>query len=590
MSIVALKKVVFYGHVDSKAQALDDLQALGCLHLIPLTDEGEPAGDGSGPSRQSRDALQFLASCPNRRRQVSDPTRFDAVAVEREALALQKKLFDLHEERDYFASRLKNLEPWGDFQFAPLEEVGGQRFWFYIIPRRELGGLAQIEQPWHIVNSDERFAYVVVLSEDEPTEVPFERTLAGWRSPADLRALLEEAEHDIEDTEAARGSLTRWCDAFARSLDGLEDRAARQMAARQTFDQGPLYALQAWAPADRLSELENYAIQRGLALEVTDPVPDDQPPTLFHNPPALRAGEDLVTFYTTPGYRLWDPSSVVFYSFAIFFAMIISDAGYGLVIGGVTAWLWNRLGATDKGRQWRVLLATLTGATVLYGALVGSYFGFTPPDGSLLDALHLIDMADSGSMMAIAIFIGASHVILATSMDAYRQRGSPAGLAPLGWSILVTGGLSLGARLVFETLPAWPGQAAMVVGVVLVLVYSGYGAGAVQRAVQGVLALTRLTKAFGDVLSYLRLFALGLASASLAVAFNGMAADVREAVPGIGLFLGLLVFGLGHALNFILAIASGVIHGLRLNMIEFFDWGVTEEGNLFRAFRRKGSE
>jgi V/A-type H+-transporting ATPase subunit I len=69
-----------------------------------------------------------------------------------------------------------------------------------------------------------------------------------------------------------------------------------------------------------------------------------------------------------------------------------------------------------------------------------------------------------------------------------------------------------------------------------------------------------------------------------------MAADIREAVPGIGLFLGLLVFGLGHALNFVLAIASGVIHGLRLNVIEFFDWGVTEEGNLFRAFERKRSE
>jgi V/A-type H+-transporting ATPase subunit I len=192
--------------------------------------------------------------------------------------------------------------------------------------------------------------------------------------------------------------------------------------------------------------------------------------------------------------------------------------------------------------------------------------------------------------MSISIFIGATHVILATFMDAYRQRGSPAGLAPLGWSILVTGGLLLGSQMVIETLPAWPGQAAMVVGLMLVLVFSGYGASAVQRTVQGLLALTRLTKAFGDVLSYLRLFALGLASASLAVAFNDMAAGIREAVPGIGLFLGLLVFGLGHALNFILAVASGVIHGLRLNVIEFFDWGVTEEGNLFRAFRRKGSE
>ena len=112
----------------------------------------------------------------------------------------------------------------------------------------------------------------------------------------------------------------------------------------------------------------------------------------------------------------------------------------------------------------------------------------------------------------------------------------------------------------------------------------------VGRAIKGLSALTRLTKAFGDVLSYLRLFALGLASASLAVAFNDMAAGVREAMPGIGLLFALLILVLGHALNFVLAIASGVIHGLRLNFIEFFDWGVKEEGHLFRAFRRKGSE
>jgi V/A-type H+-transporting ATPase subunit I len=93
--------------------------------------------------------------------------------------------------------------------------------------------------------------------------------------------------------------------------------------------------------------------------------------------------------------------------------------------------------------------------------------------------------------------------------------------------------------------------------------------------------------AFGDVLSYLRLFALGLASASLAAAFNDMAADVRAAIPGIGFLFALLILLLGHSLNFLLSLASGFIHGLRLNVIEFFKWGVQEEGNPYRPFERK---
>jgi V/A-type H+-transporting ATPase subunit I len=100
--------------------------------------------------------------------------------------------------------------------------------------------------------------------------------------------------------------------------------------------------------------------------------------------------------------------------------------------------------------------------------------------------------------------------------------------------------------------------------------------------------LTRVTAAFGDVLSYLRLFALGLASASLAIAFNNMAAGAWEAVPRVGILAAVAILIIGHSLNLLLAVASGFIHGLRLNVIEFFNWGLPEEGPLFRPFKKKG--
>ncbi len=590
MSIVQLKKVTFLGPVELKDRVIEDLQTLGCLHLIPLTAEGEPANEGAGPSRQARDALMFLASCKYQRRQATDSSKFDPIAVEKRALELQKQLYDLQEERDYLAQRLKNLEPWGEFAFTLLEDIGGLRFWFYVVPRREMQVFESVDLPWEIVNSDERHHYVIVISAEEPQDIPLDRTLTGWRSPYDLAKRLEETELAIEDAGAERASLTRWCGLFARGLDGLEDHAARQYAAHQTFDSAPLFAMQAWAPEARIDELQVYADEEGLALEVADPAPEDVPPTLFENPPRLRAGEDLVTFYQTPAYRLWDPSSVVFFSFAIFFAMIISDAGYGLLIAGLTAWLWRGMGTSEKGREWRVLLTTLSAATIIYGVLVGGYFGVTPPESSLLGGLKVIDPGDAGTMMALSIAVGGGHLILATLMDAARMRGSPAGLAPLGWALVIAGGLLLGVRIMTEAMPVWPGQAAGVLGLILIVLFSGYGAKPLQRTVKGVLALTSLTKAFGDILSYLRLFALGLASASLAVAFNDMAADIKSGFPGVGLLLALLVLLVGHALNFTLSLASAVIHGMRLNVIEFFDWGVKEEGNLFRAFQRKGSK
>ena len=99
--------------------------------------------------------------------------------------------------------------------------------------------------------------------------------------------------------------------------------------------------------------------------------------------------------------------------------------------------------------------------------------------------------------------------------------------------------------------------------------------------------LTGAMGMFGDVLSYMRLFALGLASASLALTFNDLATQIRDAIPGLGLLLALLLLLLGHAINLGLAIMSGVVHGLRLNFIEFYKWGVPGEGKAFQKFARK---
>lgn len=107
-----------------------------------------------------------------------------------------------------------------------------------------------------------------------------------------------------------------------------------------------------------------------------------------------------------------------------------------------------------------------------------------------------------------------------------------------------------------------------------------------RRVMDGFVSLTSIPRAFGDVLSYLRLFALGLASAQLASTFNELTFKASGAV-GIGSLLAVGVIIFGHGLNFALAIMSGVVHGLRLNCIEFFGWSLPEEGYPFQPFCKK---
>ncbi len=589
MSIVALDKVTLVGHLRDKEAVLAGLQDLGCLHLIPLTAEGE-AAEETGPSKDAREALRFLASAPQRRRQVTDTARFDAAEVEGRALDVQRRLNELRNERDALTARIESLAAWGDFEFPPLEEFGGQRLWFFEVPHHQMDDVAATDLRWEVVAKTPKFCCVVVVAETEPEGMPVVRLRTGSRSRRELLARLEEVEIELEDVEAERQSLTRWCTLLGRALDGLEDGAARAQAAAQTAVADPVYGLQAWIPRDRIDELGAYARQQGLALEVVAPDPSEDPPTLFRNPPGMRAGEDLVKFYMTPAYWLWDPSSVVFLSFAAFFAMILADAGYALLLAGIVLASWKKMGGSEAGLRWRVLLLVLAGATAVYGILAGSYFGVSPPPGSLPGYLHVLDLGDFTVMMALSVTIGALHVAYASVMDGLRYPAWPQRLPPFGWAAVVLGGLVLWFGMQHESQPVLYGGAGLAgLGLALVVAFTGHGEKPLMRVFRGISALTGLSGAFGDVLSYLRLFALGLASASLAIAFNQMARDVSAAVPGIGFLFGLLVLLLGHSLNFLLSVSSGFIHGLRLNVIEFFKWGVKDEGNPYRPFERKES-
>ena len=587
--IVPLMKVTTCGLVEDKERILAELQEMGCLHLIALKPEEETLTKG-GPYPHSRDALRFLLSCPQRRRQVRDPSKFDALAVEHQALELRDKIQTLEDERDFLRGRIANLRPWGEFTFPPREELNNLRLWFYVVPHNEMKKVEETELVWEVIFWDNRFSYVVVISENEPEGMPVERVRTGNKSLFELEERLEEVELELEDLQAERASLTRWCDLFARNIHRLEDQEAVNEAAQQTYDDSPVFALQAWAPRENVEELRTYARDKGLALEVEDPQLGETPPTLMHNPQLLASGQDLVSFYTMPKYWLWDPSIIVFLFFALFFAMILADAGYSVTLGLILAALWKRMGHSDFGRRFRILMAALVGAGVTYGVLVGSYFGVAPAEGALLSKLKMLDMMDFNVMMLLSVVVGLLHLVLANAVTAWHGRRSIQAVVPAAWVFIFLGGFSVylgssgGETTAFLKTP---GVVAMALGIAAVVFFTSVEGPLWRRLLRGLLGLTRLSNAFGDSLSYLRLFALGLASASLASTFNDLALRVKAGVPGIGLLFALVIVILGHGLNFVLSLSSGVIHGLRLNFIEFFNWSISEEGHPFKTFARK---
>ncbi len=648
MSIVPLARVSIVGINRDQEQLLEDLYQFGCLEIIPA-ESAEATTLSADAADRPREALRFLLACPQRRHQSHDTARFDAIDVEAKSLQLQERLVDLQAERDDILQRLIAIRPFGEFNFSSIQEMGNWRCWFYVVPHRELkqlpsrsgSDLAGNAYVWEIVRKDNRNHYVVVFSQIEPTFMPFPRIDLGSQGPETLARRLEDVELAIEDVQAERAYLTRWCTLLARNFTALQDATARASALRQIHSNSGLFALEAWVPQEHLEELSSYAVQRGFVCHYRLPDAQDHPPTYLRNEQNMAVGEDLVSFYMTPGYWTWDPSPFVLVSFAIFFAMILADAGYAAVLGIALALAWKPLGrsapgldagkdpsvqnagkenaSTTTGQRFRPLLLlmvivslkyvtlvmradnrgeggimallalALTSVSLIYGVLVGSYFGITPPSDSFLGRLQILDMANSRLMMGLSVVIGGLHLVLANLMDARRHVDVRDGLASLGWAVVISSGLLLGAGAMIPALSVLKiiCMAGLFVGLLLVVGYTAWRARPLSRLLQGLLGLTKISAAFGDVLSYLRLFALGLASASLATAFNDMAEGINNGLPQIGLLLALLVLLFGHSLNLLLGVSSGVIHGLRLNVIEFFNWGLKDEGRKFAPFRRK---
>jgi len=598
MAIVPLAKVTLYGPTESKGSVLDGLQRLGCAHLMnltPGTGEGRPQ---KGYSEEAYQALKYLRSSPIQRRQSLDDADFDYAQVDRKALELRRRQRSLEDERDELRRRERLLRPWGDFVLPDPEETGGLRLWFYCLPHYRLNALRETDHVWEVVGSDARFDYVVVISAGQPQGVPTSPLDLDPRGLSAIHTRLAEIESDLEDVLWRRAELTRWCKLLEGNLDAANDEAAQRHAAEQTFDVDKVFALQAWIAQREVPEVEELASQHGLAVTVEPPDPADVPPTKLDNPGPLRGGEAAVTFYATPEYRSWDPSTVLYFSFAVFFAMIMSDAGYGLVLALLVTAFWRRLGRSEGRRRVRSLCVASAVASVVYGAMVGSYFGLQPGPGSLLSWLRVpgLNPANQAGMMSLSIIIGAAHLIFANLATAWRYGRSSRTLAPLGWCAMILGGLIAG----FEWQTHFDPQgrlipldvALLVGGVVSIVLFSSprpwsiLPRAVLLRLFDGVKALTGVSQAFGDVLSYLRLFALGLASSQLAITFNDLARGLLD-YPGFGVLLAAVVIALGHGLNFVLAVMSGVVHGLRLNYIEFFNWSLPEEGYSFRPFVKK---
>ena len=356
--------------------------------------------------------------------------------------------------------------------------------------------------------------------------------------------------------------------------------------------------LQGYVPGKKLETLRKCAAENGWALLVQQPAEEDPVPTLVENPRWIRIISPVLSFLgTVPGYREFDFSFWFLLFFSLFFAMLIGDAGYGLCFLVLT--LFSRLKFRKAPGGPFVLLFVLSIATVIWGTLTGTWFGveYLATHGFLsrfvLPQIASFGVDNAGTIMVICFVIGAVHLSIAHLINTFRYLPDLRGIAQIGWFAVVWG-MYFVIRFIVLQLPLNPVGVWLVGGgLILVVLFEEQRGKFFKGLLVGLanlpLKLLDSVSAFSDVISYVRLFAVGLATLEVAKSFNAMASDIGFGLP-TGLIAAMILF-LGHALNIMMGALSVIVHGVRLNMLEFSGHlGMEWTGIPYKPFSEKVEE
>ncbi len=378
----------------------------------------------------------------------------------------------------------------------------------------------------------------------------------------------------------------------------LADRARATGTAEKT-DQVVL--IRSWVPSEEAAKLEKLLkpFEKLVEVSFSDPQESDVPPTVLKNPEWSVPFEILTTLYGAPSYGGVDPTPLLAPFFFVFFGMCLGDGGYGLLMVGFFMFFLKKFKKMPSGIKQFFNLFVLSGiAATLVGALTGSwmgdmidvvpFLGFLKPLKDI--PVLLIPMNDPMAFLGISLAFGVFQIFfgMAVAMkECLKKKDYMGAFADqLGWMVFLMGLLLLGAS---SKIPSISGLAKFVaaVGALSLIATQGRAKdGVFQKAISGVLSLYNVTSYLGDVLSYSRLLALGLATSAIGMIIN-MLAGLSSGIPYVGWLIALILFFGGHLFSVAVNILGAFVHALRLQYVEFFSKFYSGGGRLFDPLRYK---
>ena len=515
------------------------------------------------------------------------------------------RLASLNETLTSLRAEADDVRPWGAFDVSALTrlEGAGYALSFFTIPLARFTEAFQSTHDVLPISEQSGKQYFVLLhhSADAPSLPDAEQVARPSRSVAELETLLqsteEERDHLIQSlTERTQHWLPE-LEAYDTFLENRFTFGSAQLQADRLMDER-LLVLEGFVPASEAEQFEQALEQAGYCYRQVEFDPEkERVPIQLKNNSFTKSFEFVTGLFSLPNYQEIDQTYLIAPFFMLFFGMCFGDAGYGLILFGVSTYF--RLKSKDADTSLLALGQWLGGGAFVVGLLMGGIFGISLPWASDKDYIFSQD-----NLMMVSILIGIIQVLLGKTIGAYkkgRQLGWKHSLAGYAWVLLLIAlGLIYGLPKAEIVLPPAVNYVLYGVAGLAVLVaffYNSPGKNPFVNLGSGLWTTYETASGLlGDSLSYIRLFAIGLTGGILGSVFNQLALSCVPASGSgasvvsyvVGWIAALLILLFGHGINFGIAMIGAFVHPLRLTFVEYYKNSEFEGGGKpYTPFKKK---
>jgi V/A-type H+-transporting ATPase subunit I len=586
--IVPMKKATILFPEGEAAAAVASLRSLGVMHV----EHQNPPEGRNIPGIREKVNLINAALDIMEQAMVSGQEIPPQETVGGDWTATAAHITDLGKQREQLealtrsiTSQINKWVPWGDIDLGQVRQLRekGIRLALYQVPQKELGSFPDDVVVRKIFSAGD-IVYCVAVSRRE-FDTAFPEIIPPEEGLSTLKGRLTKTAAAIGEVQAA---ITR-CARYHDELVSIRKRLVKEIEFQQVLagmgKESAVGYVTGYIPFDVEQALIGEAKGRKWGILITDPSDGDNVPTLLRNPAWIDRIKPVFNLLgLTPGYRELDVSMLFLVFLSIFFGILIGDAGYGLVYILITFVLQKKMKETPELKTTFSLFYVLGLSAVIWGVMTGTFFGQTWLRDLGVQPL-VPPLNDPNTMTTFCFFLGALHLSIAHAWRAALKYPSLTVLADCGYICILWGAFYLAKTLIlgdaFPPLGIW----LFAGGILLVILFTNPQRNMLRAIGEGLgtIALSLMNN-ITDVISYIRLFAVGLAGLAIAETTNTLASGFGEGIMAV--IAGAAIILIGHGLNIILGPMSVLVHGVRLNVLEFSGHAnVTWSGYTFEPLK-----